>query len=107
MDSATLAVGPAFVGHHSTRTRLTALVAAVLLVLAMFVLVQQVDASPAGATVAAAASVVGADNAQLNFNQLFCSILISIRNAFAATPFAGFVTPILNSLIAGFGCAPS
>ena len=104
----TLAVGPAFVGAHTTRTRITAMIAAVLLVLAMFVLVQQVDASPAGATVAAAASVVaGADAAQLNFNQLFCSILISIRNAFAATPFAGFVTPILNSLIVGFGCAPS
>ena len=103
----TLAVRPAFVGVHDARTRITAFIAAVLLVLAMFALVQQVDASPAGATVAAASIVAGAEAAQLDFRQLFCSILISIRNAFNRTPLAGFVTPILNSIIRAFGCAPS
>lgn len=110
MENATLVVGPAFVGAQSRRTRVTAIVAAVLLVLGMFVLVQHVDASPAGAAVAAsvaASAAVGVDNAQINFNQLFCSILISVRNALASSPFGGFVTPILNSIIRGFGCAPS
>ena len=107
MENGTLSLGPAFVGVQGTRTRITALIAAVLLVFAMFALVQHVDASPAGAAVASASVVAGAEAAQLDFRQLFCSILISIRNAFARTPLAGFVTPILNRIIVAFGCAPS
>jgi len=107
MENGTLVVGPAFVGNRATRHRVTALIAAVLLVLALFAVVQAVDTSPAGAAVAATASVAGVDNAQININQLICSILISVRNAFANTPFGGFVTPILNSLIDSFDCAPS
>ena len=105
MESGTLAVRSAFAGDHSTRTRATALVAALLLVLGMFVLVQQVDAVPAGAAIAATA-VVG-EHAQINIGQLICSILIAVRNAFASTPFGGFVTPILNALINAFDCSPS
>ena len=107
MESTTLAVRPARVGDHGTRTRTTALIAALLLVLGMFVLVQQVGAPPAGAAVAATATVAGVDHAQINFSQLICSILISVRNAFASTPFGGFVTPILNALLDAFDCAPS
>ncbi len=106
MENGTLAVGPALVGVQSRRMRVTAMIAALLLVLTMFALVQHVDPSPAGASVAATANV-GADNAQINIGQLICSILISVRNAFAGGPFGGFITPILNSLIQGFGCAPS
>lgn len=105
MENATLAVGLAFVRTHSTRTRVAAMVAALLLMLTMFALVQHVDTSPAGASPAAVS--VGVDNAQINIGQIVCPILIAIRNAFASTPFAGFVTPILNSLLAAFGCAPS
>ncbi len=107
MQTGTLAVGSAFVASRTTRNRITVLIAAVLLVLAMFVIVQQVDTSPAGASVGASATV-GGDNAQIiDIRQAVCPILISVRNAFANTPFGGFVTPILNSLIQSFGCAPS
>ncbi len=106
MENATLLVGPSFVGAHTSRTRITALVAAVLLVLALFVVVQQVDVSPAGAAVAATASVSGA-NAQIDIRQIVCPILISLRNAFAGTFIAPFANPILSALIVSFGCAPS
>ena len=106
MENATLAVGPAFVGGGTLRIRLTALLAAVALVLAMFVLVQNVDPSPAGASVAAAVTAVG-ESAQLNFNQLFCSILLAVRNAFANSPFFSFIVAALNPIIVAFGCAPS
>ena len=105
MDNGTLAVAPAFAGDHRTRMRITAMIAALLLLLGMFALVQHVDASPAGASPAAAAAV---DNAQIiDIRQIVCPILFAVRNAFAGGPFGGFVTPILNSLIQAFGCAPS
>ena len=104
MDNATVAVGWAFVGKQSTRTRITAMIAALLLVLALFALVQH-DTSPAGASPVAA--TVAVDHAQLNVGQIICSTVLNLRNAFANTPFGGFVTPILNALLAAFGCAPS
>jgi hypothetical protein len=107
MEIGTLAFAPAFAGDRSTLRRVTALVAAILLVLGMFVVVQQFDASPAGAATAPAAAVVGGDHAQINISQLICGILLSVRNAFANSPFAGFVTPILDAIIRAFGCAPS
>lgn len=106
MDNGTLAVGAAFVGGSSLRRRVTALFAVLALVLAMFALIQHFDASPAGASVAATASVDG-NAAQIDIRQFVCPILISIRNAFANTFFGGFVTPILNAIIAAFGCSPS
>ncbi len=109
MDNTMAVAGGALVVERSTRLRVAAVIAALALLFAMFVLVQEsLDAAPAGAVVAASVASVGSgDAAQINFNQIFCAILISVRNAFANTPFAGFILPILNSLIAGFGCAPS
>lgn len=108
MESGTLAVGPAFVGVQSRRMRVTAMIAALVLVLGIFVLVQHANTSPAGASVAASASVAGVDNPQIiDFRQIVCPILIAVRNAFASGPFGGFVTPILNALLQAFGCAPS
>jgi hypothetical protein len=106
MENATLLVGPSFVGDRTARTRITAIVAAVLLVLALFVAVEQTHVSPAGAAVTATASVAGVD-AQINVASIACPILFAVRNAFAGTPFGSFVTPILNAIIRGFGCAPS
>ncbi len=108
MDNTMALAGPAFTGDRSLRLRAGAVIAALALLLAMFVVVQEsLDAAPAGAAVAASVAVGAGEAAQIDFNQIICSILISVRNAFANTPFAGFVTPILNQLIQGFGCAPS
>ena len=111
MENGTMALGSALLADTSMRKRVVALVAAVTLVFAMFVVIQSVDASSAGAGVVSTASVGGNDAAQVNIPgiiaQIVCPILIAVRNAFASTPFAGFVNPILNSLLAAFGCAPS
>ena len=109
MESSTMALGSALLADTSTRKRVVALVAAVTLVFAMFVVIQSVDASPAGAGIVSSASVGGDDAAQLQgfIAQIVCPILLAIRNAFASTPFAGFVNPILNALLVAFGCAPS
>ena len=96
------------VHDRNLRLRVGAVIAAITLVFAMFALVQdRADAAPNAAPAAASVASPSGDAAQINFGQIFCSILISVRNAFANTPFGGFVTPILNSLIQGFGCAPS
>ena len=97
---------------RSTRIRLASLAMAVLLAAGTLLLVQQrADAAPAGAAVAA--SIAGGDGvtAQIDIGQLIrsivCPILVSVRNAFAGSPFFNFVQPILNQLLAFFGCTPS
>ena len=109
MENGTLLAAPGVTGSRSTQLRLTSLVAALALVLAMFVLVQQpADASPAAGSVAASVALVGGDDAaQIDIRQIVCPILLAVRNAFAASPFFSFVAAILNSLLVGFGCAPS
>jgi hypothetical protein len=110
MENGTLMAG-AIVSGRSTRMRVSAVLAALALVLTMFVLVQQrADAATTGGSTAVAASVasVGAgDAAQINFNQIICAALISIRNSFANSPFFSFVAAIINQFIVAFGCAPS
>ncbi len=104
MDNATLLVA----GYRENRQlwlRLAAVLAGVALLFALVVLVQdRADAAPAGAAVTAV--VVGPD-AQINFNQIFCAILLSIRNAFAGSPFFGFIAAAINALLIAFGCIPS
>lgn len=109
MENGTLLAAPGVTGNRSTQLRLTSLLAALTLVLAMFVLVQQpADASPATGSVAASVALVGGDDAaQIDIRQIVCPILLAVRNAFAASPFFSFVAAILNSLLVGFGCAPS
>jgi len=109
MENGTLLAGPGATGNRSTQMRLTSLLAALAIVLAMFVLVQErADAAPAAASVAASVALVGgADAAQIDFRQIVCPILLAIRNAFAASPFFSFVVGILNTLLVRFGCAPS
>jgi hypothetical protein len=110
MENGTLIAGPVLGDGRSVRMRVSAVLAALALVLTMFVLVQQrADAAPAGgaAVAASVASVGSVDAAQLNFNQIICAALISLRNSFANSPFFGFVQAILNNFIAAFGCSPS
>ena len=44
-----------------------------------------------------------AAEAQLPFGQLIVSILLSVRNAFANSPFFGFLAGIFDALIRSFG----
>lgn len=111
MENGTLIAAPVFADGRSVRVRVSAIIAAIALVLTMFVLLQQpADAAPSGGVAAAAvagASVGASDAAQINFNQIICAALISIRNSFANSPFFGFVAAIINQFIVAFGCAPS
>jgi hypothetical protein len=82
-------------------------IAALALVFAMFIMVQQpADAAPqSGAVASVALPAIGAP-AQINFAQLICPILLQIRASFAGTPFFSFVQPIIDQLLAQFGCVP-
>jgi len=44
-------------------------------------------------------------DAQLNFNQLVCSIILSIRSAF--TGFLSFLNAVFTGLLQAFGCVIS
>ncbi len=92
--------------------RVAAMAMAVLLAAATLLLVQQrADAAPAGAAVAA--SIAGGDGvtAQIDIagliQSIVCPILLSLRNAFDDVPFFGIVLPIIDGLLALFGCTPS
>jgi len=102
-------VGSAVV--RGTRLRLSSLLIAFAILAGSLLLVQQrADASPAGAgpvAAAVAAPAVGAPAQIINIQAIVCPILFSVRNAFASGPFGGFVTPILNQLLAAFGCSAS
>lgn len=96
---------------RSTRLRLSSLLIAFAMLAGSLLLIQQrADASPASAgPTAAVGPGLDAGAAQIGFNiqAIVCPILISVRNAFASGPFGGFVTPILNQLLAAFGCSAS
>ena len=97
---------------RSTRLRLSSLLIAFAMLAGSLLLIQQrADASPAsaGPTAAVVAPGLDAGAAQIGFNiqAIVCPILISVRNVFANGPFGGFVTPILNQLLAAFGCSAS
>ena len=85
MEFSTMAAGLG----RSRRVRAAVVFAAFAVVLAWFVLAQQ----PA--------------EAQIDFRQFVCPTLIAIRNAFANSPFFSFVSGVLNSLLAAFGCGVS
>jgi hypothetical protein len=89
MDNSTLAAWRGLSLGRSRRILAATVVAALALVVAWFVLLQQ----PA--------------DAQINIRQIACPILIPLRNAFANSPFFSFVAGILDALIAAFGCGVS
>ncbi len=109
MDNATLAVGYDQIAAHPFRLRITSVVAALALMFAMTVLVQhRAEAATAGATAVTASLVTAAaEVAQIDFSQIFCSIILSIRASFARIPFFAFILPIFNQLLARFGCVVS
>lgn len=111
MDNTTLAVAAGYTEGRSFRLRVGSVLAALALLFAMVVLLQQrADAAPvagAAAVAGASASVTDSASAQLNFNQVFCAILLQIRAAFATSPFFSFIQPIIDQLLLRFGCAIS
>lgn len=112
MENLTLAAGGDHTEGRGIGLRMGSMLAAMALVFAMVVLVQQrAEASPAtGGAVAASVAAVGAGDtvsAQININQIVCSILLSIRSSFAGSPFFSFIAPIIDNLLAAFDCVPS
>ena len=94
---------------HSVRLRVSSVIVALALVFAASVLVQhRAEAAPGASGAVASALAVPSASAvapQIGIGgQFVCSILISIRAAFANSPFFAFIAAILNSLIIGFGC---
>jgi hypothetical protein len=105
-------VGSAVV--RGTRLRLSSLLIAFAMLAGSLLLIQQrADAAPAGAVAAAVALPALDAPAQINIDvgalirNIVCPILFSVRDAFDDGPFGGFVTPILNNLLAAFGCTAS
>lgn len=93
---------------RGARLRVSSLLIAFAMLAGSLLLIQQrADASPASAGPVAAVVAAPGAPAQINIQAIVCPILFSVRNAFAAGPFGGFVTPILNQLLAAFGCTAS
>ena len=96
---------------RGTRLRVSSLLIAFAMLAGSLLLVQQrADAAPASAgPVAAVAAPVLDSAAQININiqAIVCPILFAVRDAFDDGPFGAFVTPILNQLLAAFGCTAS
>lgn len=77
--------------RRNVGVRVLAALALAVLAVAAFVLMQR----PAGAAVAP------------QFTNIVCPILQSIFAAFQNSPFFAFIKPILNALLAAFGCGIS
>ncbi|MDQ4071237.1 MAG: hypothetical protein M3203_17475 [Actinomycetota bacterium] len=108
MDNGTLAVRYDDIEGRNRHLRIGAVIAALALMFAMTVLIQpRAEAAPVAAVAAASVVTAGAGAAQIDFNQIFCSIILSIRNRFAQIPFFAFILPIFNQLLARFGCVVS
>lgn len=106
MEISTFTAGSGLVLGHSVRIRAGAVFAAFALVLTLFVLVQQ----PADASThpSVAAAVVSPDvSAQIDIRQFVCPTLLSIRAAFASSPFFSFVTAAIDPIIDAFDCGVS
>jgi hypothetical protein len=105
-ELAMVGVGP---GAHGLRMRVPAVFVALALVFTAMFLVQQhrAEAAPRAAVAAAALPSVGAADAQINFAQFVCPILLSVRAAFASSPFFGIVVAAINPILVAFGCIPS
>ena len=110
MDDATLLTAPDYTRGRTFGIRVASVVAALALVFAMVVLLQQrADAVPAAGAAAVAGASINVANgaAQLDFRQIVCPILLSIRAAFANSPFFSFIQPIIDQLLLQFGCVIS
>ena len=107
MDNGTLAAVPGEVSAHAVRMRIGAAVAALSLLFAMVILVQErADAAPGGGSAAAAVSI-GSGAAQIDFNAIICSTFLAVRNAFLNSPFFAFVAAAINPILQRFGCVIS
>jgi hypothetical protein len=109
MDNGTLVGAPGLAAQRGFGLRVSSVIAALALVVGMFVLVQQrADAAPAPAAVTASVASAGAAAAaQIDFRQFVCPTLLAIRAAFASSPFFSFVVAAINPLLVAFGCTIS
>ena len=82
------------VGRGWLARRDVRLVAAVLVALALVL----------GAFMLIPAPAEAAPHAQIDFGNFICGILIAVAEAFDDSPFFSFIAPIINSLLAAFGC---
>lgn len=98
---------------RGTRLRVSSLLIAFAMLAGSLLLIQQrAEAAPTGAGPVAAVAAPALDAAaQIDvggfIRSIVCPILFSVRDAFDDGPFGGFVTPILNNLLAAFGCTAS
>ena len=107
MDNGTLVAAGTLARRPCGRT--ASVIAALALVFAMFIMVQEpAEAAPVsgGAVASVALPSIGAP-AQINIAQIVCPILFQIRASFAGTPFFAFVQPIIDQLLVAFGCTIS
>jgi len=89
--------------------RRASLIAALAVILALFILVQEpADAAPAGVAVASVAlpGIADGASAQIDIGQIVCPILLELRASYADSPFFSFVLPVIDQLLAAFGCIP-
>ena len=90
------------------RLRISAVVAALALAFTMFVFVQdRADASPRASVAASAVANPTDVAAQIDFGQIFCSILQTIFSAFSSSPFFSFIAAALTPILQAFGCVVS
>lgn len=108
MDQAFLLPGDGSAGGRGLRLRVSAVVVGLALMFATLIVVQhKAEAAPNPVVATATLASAGAANAQINISQFVCSILLTVRNAFSASPFFSFVVAALNPILVAFGCAPS
>ena len=89
--------------------RRASLIAALAVILALFILVQEpADAAPERGAVASVALPGIADgvSAQIDIGQIVCPILLELRASYADSPFFSFVLPVIDQLLITFGCVP-
>ena len=99
MNSGTLVAATPHLDPLRVGLRRASVVAALAIVLSLFVLVQK----PAEAAPSTAGSV-GA--AQIDFRQFTCPILLELRAEYADSPFFASVVPIIDEILVEFGCIP-
>lgn len=107
MNNDVMMAGDGVAAGPGLRLRVPAVVVALALVFCGLFLVQhKAEASTVRAAVATAPAAPAA-NAQINFNQFVCAILLQIRAAFASSPFFAVVVAALNPILIAFGCITS
>ncbi len=111
MDNALVTAPTGAAVARPARLRISSVIVGLALIFAALVVVQHradaAPATPAVAAVVAGAPAVDSVHGQFDIRGFICAILLSVRNAFARSPFFGIVSQILNAILVAFGCLPS